>query len=230
MSVSSLSKIIVYGGGGHGKAVIDLLRTVGGYHLAGIIDDGIAPGTMIMGLPVLGGDAQLDDLFSAGVCLAANAVGGIGNVAVRIKIFERLQSAGFQFPTLVHPRAVIEPGAILDNGVQVLALSYVGSEARVGFGTVINAGVVVSHDCRLGKVVNLSPGAMLAGEVVVDDYAQIGMAATINVGVRVGSMARVGNGATVKADVPAGGRVFAGAVWPPPRINSPGGDGQASIL
>jgi acetyltransferase-like isoleucine patch superfamily enzyme len=41
------------------------------------------------------------------------------------------------------------------------------------------------------------------------------MGATVNINLTVGSHARVGNSATVKADVPANGRVYAGTIWPP---------------
>jgi hypothetical protein len=47
--------IVIYGGGGHGKMVIDLLRARGAYQVVGIIDDGLNSGSMIMGVPVLGG-------------------------------------------------------------------------------------------------------------------------------------------------------------------------------
>jgi acetyltransferase EpsM len=40
------------------------------------------------------------------------------------------------------------------------------------------------------------------------------MGVTVNLNVRIGAGARVGNSATVKADVPDGGIVRAGAVWP----------------
>jgi len=207
--------ILVYGGGGHGKAVIDLIRTNSLYHLAGIVDDGIPAGRVIMGLPVLGGAAALPDIFKGGVRLAVNAVGGINNPGVRLRVFENLADAGFACPNLVHPSAWVEPSAILEGGVTVLALSYISSEAHIGFGTVINAGVVVSHDCLVGKCVNLSPGALLAGGVTVGDFAQVGMGATINLNLTIGAGARVSNGATVKADVPAGVIVHAGSLWPP---------------
>ncbi len=207
--------LIVYGGGGHAKTLIDLVRVCGTYRLVGIIDDGLAPGSSVLGLPVLGGAGQLAQCFADGVRLAVNAVGGIGHPEVRATVFDKLAQAGFDCPALVHPTAWVEPSARLEGGVQVLAQSYVSSEALVGFGTVINAGVVVSHDCQLGRVVNLSPGAMLAGGVILEDYVQVGMAATINLNLRVGRGARIGNGATVKADVPAGQVVRAGAVWPP---------------
>jgi acetyltransferase EpsM len=214
-STLSMDRLIVYGGGGHGKTLIELVQGAGMYTVAGVVDDGIAPGTEILGVPVLGGSASLPGLCAQGICLAVNGVGGINHVETRVKVFEILAEAGFRCPAVVHPSAFIEPSACLDDGVQVLARSYVSSAARIGFGTVINAGVVVSHDCILGKVVNLSPGAMLAGGVVIEDYAQVGMAATINLNITVGRYARIGNGATVKKDVPAGTVVHAGCIWPP---------------
>lgn len=206
--------IIIYGGGGHGKMVIDLLRAREGYQIAGILDDGRQPGEKVMGVPILGGGDMLVSLFEQGIRMTANAVGGIGNIAIRIKIFEKLAEVGLVCPVLIHPRAYIDPSAVLNAGVQVFAQAYVGGEVQAGYGCIINTGAIVSHDCVLGEYVNLSPGAILAGEVEVGSGTLIGMGATVNLGVRIGSGARVGNGATVKTDVPEGGVVRAGMVWP----------------
>jgi acetyltransferase EpsM len=206
--------IIVYGGGGHGKSLIDLLRTLGSYCIVGIVDDGISAGTTIMGLPVIGGAEVLTKLYANGIRLAVNAVGGIGNLTVRIKVFQTLAQAGFVCPALVHPTAFIEPSAALSPGVQIMPHAYVGSESHIGFGAIINTRAIVSHDCQVGDYANLSPGAILAGEVQVGAGALVGMGATINLQVKIGSRARIGNGATVKTDVPENGIVRAGAVWP----------------
>lgn len=206
--------IVVFGGGGHGKTLVELVQSLGCYHVIGVIDDALPAGARVVGVPVLGGPELLSGLYQRGVRLAVNGVGGIGNPAIRVNIFDQLAAAGFVCPAIVHPTACVEPSAELEPGVQVLAQSYVGSDSRVGFGTVVNAGVILSHDCRIGRVVNLSPGAMLAGNVTVGDYAQIGMGATINLHITVGRQARIGNGATIKADVPEEGRVYAGTIWP----------------
>jgi len=206
--------IVVYGGGGHGKALIDLLRSLGTYRIVGIIDDGIPRGQSVLGLEVLGGAEALADLHAQGVRLAVNAVGGIGDIRVRIRVFQRLAEAGFACPALAHPTAWIEPSASLSPGVQVLPHAYVGSEARLGFGTMINTGAIVSHDCVLGDYTIVSPGAILAGGVKVEQAVLIGMGATINLEVHIGAGARIGNGATVKDDVPANGVVRAGSIWP----------------
>ena len=206
--------VLVFGGGGHGKAVIDLLRAVGGYSLIGVVDDGREPGELVLDVPVLGGESALAALRTAGCKLALNAVGGIGAMSSRIQVFERLRRADFEFPTLVHPSAVVEPNAQLGPGVQIFPQAYVGSEAKLGFGCIVNTGATVSHDCVLANYANLAPGAILAGAVTVGEGTLVGMGVTINLNVKIGAGARLGNGATVKADVPAKGIVRAGALWP----------------
>jgi acetyltransferase EpsM len=206
--------IIVYGSGGHGKALIDLIRALDDYPILGFVDDNTPAGSMTMGVPVLGGVRVLEQLIDRGVHLAVNAVGGIGNIQSRITVFNRLSQAGFTCPALVHPSAFVERSAKLAEGVQVMPHAYVGSETQVGFGVIINTGVIVSHDCVLGDYANLSPGAILAGEVSIGTATLIGMGVTINLRVKVGARARVGNGSTVKLDIPEDGIVHAGTVWP----------------
>lgn len=206
--------ILVYGGGGHGKALIDLLRTLGKDNIRGVVDDGIPRGEKILGVPVLGGAKVLPMLRKQGVGRAVNAVGGIGNLAIRLKVFQTLAQAGFECPAVVHPSAWVEPSASLAAGVQVFPHAYVGSEARVGFGVIVNTGTILSHDCVIGDYANLSPGAILAGEVQVGEGALVGMGVTINLRVQIGRGARIGNSATVKADLPDGGIVRAGTIWP----------------
>ncbi len=208
------NNLIVFGGGGHGKSVIELIRAAGVYRIAGVVDDGLATGATVLDLPVLGGKAILGKLYQRGARLAINAVGGIGNLKMRLNVFEALEAAGFTCPTIVHPRAFIEASARLSAGVQVFPQAYVGSSTQVGFGTIINSGVIVSHDCKLGEFTNLSPGAILAGAVHIGNRSLVGMGVTVNLEVKVGEGARIGNGATVKSDVPAGMIVRAGSIWP----------------
>ena len=51
-------RIVIWGGGGHGHVVADLLQAIGGWKLEGYLDNLHPPGASIMGFPVLG-DADL---------------------------------------------------------------------------------------------------------------------------------------------------------------------------
>jgi sugar O-acyltransferase (sialic acid O-acetyltransferase NeuD family) len=206
--------LLVYGGGGHGKAVIDLIRTLGEFDVVGVIDDGLAAGTEIMGAPVVGGADELDAMRRKGAGKAVNAVGGIGNINSRVTVFQRLKSTGYQFPTLVHPEAFVEVSARLADGVQVFPHAYVGSEAELDFGVIVNTAAVVSHDCHLSQYANVAPGSLLAGGVKVGPRCLIGMGVTVNLEVEIGAGARIGNSAVVKNSVPAAAVVAAGSVWP----------------
>ena len=206
--------ILVYGGGGHAKSVIDMIRAVGGYLIAGVVDDHLPAGTQVLGVPVLGSSSMLDSLHEQGISLAVNTVGGIGKPDIRVKIFERLDQAGYTFPSLVHPRAFVEPTARIAEGTQILPMAYVGSDTQIGFGCIINYGAIISHDCVLQDYVNLSPGGTLAGGVKVGERSQIGMRATVNLNLSVGVDVRIGNGATIKKDVPDSEIIRAGVVWP----------------
>jgi acetyltransferase EpsM len=93
--------------------------------------------------------------------------------------------------------------------------AYVGSQVNLGFGSIVNTGATVSHDCVIGDYANIAPGAILAGEVQVGPSVLVGMGTTINLRVKIGASARIGNGSTVKEDVPEQGIVRAGTIWPP---------------
>lgn len=208
--------VLIYGAGGHGKSILELVQAAGKFRAAGFLDDGLAPGSQVMGVRVLGGAGLLPELRRRGFSKVINAVGGIGNISTRLAVFQRLREAGFEFPTVVHPGAWVEPSAILNEGVQVFCHAYVGSDVRVAFGCIINTGAILSHDCILGEASNISPGAILAGAVHVGARVLVGMGVTANLDVHIGDDARIGNGATVKSDVPEQGIVHAGAIWPEP--------------
>ncbi len=206
--------VLIYGAGGHGKSVLEFLKVLGTYHIVGFVDDGIPEGENLWDVPVLGDQSVLPNLFEQGVRMAVNAVGGIGNVQIREKVFNILLKAGFSCPMMIHPTAFVEASAEISAGAQVFPFAYVGSDVEVGFGSIINTGAIVSHECNLGKIVNISPNAILAGGVTVGDGALIGMGVTVNLSVKIGEGARIGNGSTVKADVPPRFVVRAGTIFP----------------
>jgi len=207
------SHILIYGGGGHAKAVMEMVRAIGAYQIAGIVDDGIPAGTNVLGIPVLGSRAILPQLARAGLKLAANGVGGIIDIGIRVKIFKVLEENGFSFPPLVHPSVVVEPSAQVGGGVQVFPQAYVGSSAVLQPRCMVNTGAIVSHDCKIGSYSHIAPGAMLAGHVHVGERTLVGMGVTTAIGIRIGNGARIGNSATLYADVQDRIIVKAGKVW-----------------
>ena len=214
LPLSKKPYLLIYGGGGHAKAVMDMVRRLDEYCIAGIIDDDIhLSGKSVLGIPVLGTRDLLTGLARQGIELAANGVGGILDINIRIKIFEILERAGFSFPSLIHSRAVPELSAEIEDGVQVFANAYIGSEAHLCSRCMVNTNAVVSHDCVVGMYTHIAPGALLAGEVQVGERTLVGMGVTTAIGVKIGNNVRIGNGAIILADVPDRTFIQAGRFW-----------------
>ena len=207
--------LVLVGGGGHGRTLIELVRAGDRFDVVGIVDDGIAAGTEVLGVPVIGTTAQLPALAEAGLRWAVNAIGAVARMSLRGEISERIAAAGLRGPVLIEPTASVARSAELADGVQVHAQATVSALASVGRNTIVNTGAVVSHDCRIGAESHIAPGALLAGEVTVGDGVLVGMGATAPVGVTIGDAAIVGSGATLRGDVPARQIVPAGSVFPP---------------
>ncbi len=205
--------LVIFGGGGLGKTIIDLVGAAKTYEVIGIIDEGLEGGDEVLGVPVLGGQRYLAPLAEAGLRYAANAVGAIGRITTRTRVSELISDAGLRGAVLVEPTASIADSAELDDGAQIYAQAVVSAAAKIGANTIINTGAIVSHDCVIGANTHVAPGAVLAGEVTVGEGSLVGMGATASVGLAIGARAVIGNGSVLTADVPDGTFVSAGTVW-----------------
>jgi len=202
-------RCVVIGGGGHAAVVIDALQAVGEVEPVAILDADESVWSMrVLGVPVVGGDDELERLAGEGVERFAVGVGSVGDADLRQRLFELGLSHGLSPLTVIHPSAVVAPSAELEDGVQVMARAVINARAEVGRNALINSGAVVEHDCRIGDHAHVASGAVLAGDATVGDGAFVGAGATVIQGVWVGDGAVVGAGAVVLGYVADGATVM----------------------
>src|SRR4051812_25366549 len=192
--VATPEHIVILGAGGHGRAVIELLRALPGHTIAGLVDRAPTAPAML-GVPILGDEAVLPGLRATGVVLACL---GIGDAAAR------LAAIGFGFPALVHPSAILAGSASLGEGTVVLPRAVLGAAVRIGRFCIVNTGAILEHDLTLADTVHCAPGSVLPGGVTVGVGAVIGAGAACRPYVSIGAGAIIGVGAAVVQDVPAG--------------------------
>jgi len=202
--IKSQNKIIVIGGGGHGKMCIDIIRQMKTYRLVGIIDSNLEIGVKTMGVPVIGREEDLEKLFKGGIKFATIGFGALHKPIIRQELFHKLKNIGYFLPNLIHPYAILEPSVTLGEGNQIMAGAILGSAVRVGNNCIINSGSIVSHDSFLHTNVHVTPGAMLAGSVIVESNTIIGMGVTIYNKVKVGSNVIISNGMNIINNIPDG--------------------------
>ena len=180
--------------------VADAALETGHWQDVAFLDDAFAFGAKVLGLPVLGGVAEMRDLVEGyRDCLIA-----IGHNAQRRALLQTARVAGFALPGLIHPRAQVSQWAVIGAGSVLMVGAIVQVDSRLGEGVIVNTGASVDHDCVIGDAVHICPGVHLGGAVVIGDGAWIGIGATVREGVAIGAGAVVGAGACVINDIPAG--------------------------
>lgn len=199
--------VIVIGGGGHARVLIDALLA-SSVTVAGIADpDPSLVSTKILGVPVLGGD-EIISSFPAGEIRLVNGIGSVGVLERRKLLFEKFKNMGYIFSSVIHPTAVIANTVELGEGVQVMAGAVIQTGSRIGMNSIINTRSSVDHDCIIGDHSHIAPGVTLSGEVTIGKGSHIGTGATLIQGVCIGEMALVGAGSLVLKKVLSGSTVM----------------------
>lgn len=188
-------ELVVFGAGGHARAVTDVIRRRGGSIAAYV-----APETHDLTGPVISSDEEGIDLARRNDHPAAVA---IGDNARRIGVLEELRSAGLSPIAIVATTATVGDGVILGEATVVLEHAHVGPGAHLGDACIVNTSATVEHDVRLGEGCHVAPGAVLGGEVRCGDHVLVGLGARVAPGVTVGDGAVIGAGAVVVRPVEA---------------------------
>lgn len=158
--MSNLPSLVIVGAGGHGRSVLELVHLAGSHKVVAFLDDQLAPGTDVLGVPVWGPSSDLGSLARRGVRSLHVA---IGNNRARERLLAQALANGLHCATLVHPRACVSPSAVLGDGCAVMALACVGTEARLGRGVIVNVGAVVDHHAQVADHGHLGANAAMAG-------------------------------------------------------------------
>ncbi|MCA9401180.1 MAG: acetyltransferase [Candidatus Omnitrophica bacterium] len=193
--------MIILGGGGHAKVVLDALNYSEDVSVRGIIDNNLPKGEKLYGIPVIGSDEELEKFYDEGIEWIFIGIGFITDSQEQQRRVEMLESIGFQFPMIMHPTAVVAEDVDIDEGTFVAPSVTINPGTRIGAHCIINTGVTIDHDCAIGDFVHLSPGVTLSGGVYVEDHSFIGVGSNVAHGVNIGSNVIVGAGSTVIKDI-----------------------------
>ncbi|HEX8365547.1 MAG TPA: acetyltransferase [Allosphingosinicella sp.] len=197
------ARLILFGSGGHAKVVLEAIRAADPECEVAILDDDPeASRRTVLGGAIVGGRAWLEANWPDAAIVPA-----IGTNSARATLVDWLKGQSRPLASVVHPRAIVSPSALIGAGAFLAPGAIVNAEAAVGEAAIVNTGASVDHDCRIGAAAHIAPGAHLCGSVRVGARTLIGAGATIIPGVAIGADAIVGAGSVVIADLPDGARV-----------------------
>jgi len=193
--------VAIIGCSGHAHVAADILSLMAGVQIVGFLGDRELVGGLKYGFPVLGPPKHLSGLVSEGTVDAVLVA--IGDNAIRARVAEKIiqQYGQTMFISAVHPASTVSTRSILGPACLVAAGAVIGPGSDVGFGSIVNTNASLDHDCVVGRYVSLAPNSVTGGNVVVGDYAAIGIGASVYHGVNVGADVVIGGGAVVTNDI-----------------------------
>nr|WP_221381643.1 acetyltransferase [Actinoplanes polyasparticus] len=200
-----MNSLVIVGAGGFARETAAAAGQ--DWKVVGFVDDDPAlHGASRSGLPILGAIDSVRDMPEVEVVVC---VGNPRNFTARRGIVERLGLPGDRYATVVHPLASVGAGSRIGPGTVLLAGTVLTADVSVGSHVAVMPQAVLTHDDQVGDYGTIASGVRLGGGVITDEGAYIGAGALIREGVKVGAWSLVGMGSVVLHDVPAG-EVWAG--------------------
>jgi len=190
--------IYIYGASGHGLVVADIAKS-SGYDNIIFVDDGENK------------YPPFDDIRrTSGIPIAF----GVGSNAIRAKLFEKVQSSGFEIVSLIHPSVIISPSATIGKGTVVMPNVVVNAKAIIGDSVILNTSCVVEHECVIKNFLHISPKVALAGDLKVGEFTHIGIGSNVIQGIIIGKNVIVGGGSMVIRNIDDNQKVVGVPAYP----------------
>jgi hypothetical protein len=121
--------LILVGGGGHCKSVIDVAESAG-YTILGILDKPEEVGKKVLDYDVIGVDDDIPQYVDKAEFIIT--VGFIKNPSIRMRIYDKVKQAGGKLATIVASTAHVSHYARLGEGTVVMHQAVVNAGAKVG--------------------------------------------------------------------------------------------------
>lgn len=192
------NNLILLGGGGHCKSVIDVAESAG-YNILGVLDLPDNVGKSVLGYKVIGTDNDIPLYVNKAEFVIA--VGFIKNPTIRIKLYHRVKEIGGKFATIIASTAYVSKYATVSEGSVIMHHAVVNTGAYIGVNCIINTLADIEHDVVIGSHSHISTGTMLNGDCKIGERVFIGSQSVLVNGIEVGDDIILGAGSVLRKTI-----------------------------
>ena len=187
--------LILIGGGGHCKSVIDVAESAG-YTILGILDKPELVGNKVLGYEIVGTDDDIPQYVDKAEFLIT--VGQIKSPAIRQKLALLVMRAGGKFASVIANDAYVSKYAKIGTGTVVMHKAVLNADACIGEHCIINTMANIEHEVQIGGFCHVSTGVMVNGNCVIGDEVFIGSGSVLYNGISVIDNAIIPAGSVVR--------------------------------
>ncbi|MBB4120090.1 sugar O-acyltransferase (sialic acid O-acetyltransferase NeuD family) [Mesonia hippocampi] len=198
-----VKKIVIIGAGGFGrevKVLIDQLNQERNlYEIEGFYDDAENLPEIINGLPLLG---KIDNLLEREENIEVAI--GIGIPEIKKQIISRFKGrCNFNFPVLIHPSVYIGDDVKIGRGSIICAGNIITCNINIGAFVTLNLSCTTGHDTLISNYCSFMPSVNISGEVQISENVYVGTGAKIINLLSIGENTVIGAGAVVAKSLPS---------------------------
>ena len=193
-----MKPLVLLGGGGHCKSVIEVAESAG-YKILGVLDMPEDVGKEILSTRVIGTDEDIPQYVDKAEFVIT--VGFIKNPATRIKLYNRIKDVGGKLATIIAPTAYVSKYAAIGEGTVVMHHAFVNAGAKIGNNVIINTFANIEHDVIIGDQCHISTGSMVNGDCRIGNNCFIGSQTVLANGIAIGDSIIVGAGSLVRKSI-----------------------------
>ena len=128
---------------------------------------------------------------------------GIGDGKIREKIVKKLEKHNLNFCSIIHPSVIYAESVSIGNGTVIQAGVKIAPNCKIGDHVLINLNSIIGHDTILKDYVTISPTSVINGESLIELGTYIGSASVIQDTITIGKWSVIGIGSIVNQNIPA---------------------------
>jgi sugar O-acyltransferase (sialic acid O-acetyltransferase NeuD family) len=188
--------IILIGGGGHCKSVIDVINEGYDFRVAGILDIPEKIGQQVLGITIIGSDRDISPILER-YSLFHISVGHILSNEARVRLYTQFKSVGALFPSIIAKDAHVSKYATLGDGCFVGHNVVVNAGAVIGENSIINTGAVIEHDSVIGSHTHISTMCTVNADCKIGDHSFLSSQVVVNRGLEIADNIIVYSGSVI---------------------------------
>ncbi|MCU1476595.1 MAG: acyltransferase [Subtercola sp.] len=197
-----MADVILVGTSSLARETLNLVRAIGTHQPIGFLDDSAERwGTLVAGLPVLGGLDAVQRAPDAALLIC------VTSGTTRAALAARLREQGVdddRYAYAVHPSVEIARNCRVQTGSMVFAGVVMTSDVTIARHVVVMPNVSFGHGNRIQSFATIGAGVSIGAGARIGDEATIGMNASVRDRARIGRRSTLVMGSVLLRDLPPG--------------------------